>query len=193
MWFAQVETQFALGGVTNDATKFIYIFGVLDMSISTEVRDIMTSPPATGKYAKLKTELIRRLGISQDQKTRELLENQHMQDRTPSQFLRHLQSLAGNVFSGDALRTIWTSRLPTNMQMILATQADSTLEKVAELADTIASASPRNYVSETAAQNTATNYVQPMEAMAQQISMLTARIAELTTRLDAATLQPRQN
>ena len=71
-------------------------------------------------------------------------------DRKPSQFLRELRSLSGTVFRDDVIRTIWLSRLPANMQAILATQKNQTLNQVADLADTIASTYKGNaqYLSE---------------------------------------------
>jgi hypothetical protein len=44
-----------------------------------------------------------------------------MGDRQPSQFLRHLRGLAPDV-PEDFLYTIWSSRLPLNIQTILAGQ-----------------------------------------------------------------------
>ena len=110
MWFAQVETQFALAGVTTEDTKFNYVAGNFDSKYAIEVRDILTSPPDNGKYTKLKSELIRRLSASQDQKTRRLLEREEIGDRTPSQFLRYLRGLAGTIFSDDSLRSLWLGR-----------------------------------------------------------------------------------
>lgn len=52
------------------------------------------TPPSDNKYVKIKQELIKRLSASQEEKTRQLLERVEIWDRKPSQFLRHLQSLA---------------------------------------------------------------------------------------------------
>ena len=201
MWFAQVETQFALAGITSDETKFNHVAGNFDANYTTEVRDILTSPPDFGKYEKLKSELIRRLGTSQDHKTRELLENQRNGDRTPSQFLRHLQGLAGKVFSEEALRSIWLNRLPMSMQAILATQKQATLDQIAELADAIAIANPRGHIdaassytasAATAVPATAAAAVPAADttaltALVQQMSLLTARVAEISLQLSEVT------
>ena len=56
MWFAQVETQFALAAVTTKDTKFNYVAGSLDAKYAMEVRDILTNPVSREKYTKLKTE-----------------------------------------------------------------------------------------------------------------------------------------
>lgn len=151
MWFSQIENQFALAGITSDETKFSYVAGNMDAKYATEVRDILTRPPPVGKYEKLKAELIRRLSASQEQKTRRLLEHEEMGDRKPSQFLRHLQGLAGTAVPDGIVRSLWFGRLPASMQAILTTQANADLEAVAELADAIAEANPRFQVAEASA------------------------------------------
>ncbi|GFY46848.1 putative tick transposon [Trichonephila inaurata madagascariensis] len=57
VWFAQAESQFALAHITSDATKFHYIVANLDSRYATEVDDIITNPPTTEMYEKLKTNL----------------------------------------------------------------------------------------------------------------------------------------
>lgn len=137
LWFLQVESQFTLNHIVADQTKFNYVCAHLENRYALEVEDILENPPPTDKYDKLKTELIRRLSTSLDQKVRRLLEHEEIGDRTPSQFLRHLQNLAGNSVTDNFLRTLWLGRLPANMPAILATQEDQPLEKVANLADKI--------------------------------------------------------
>ena len=122
MWFAQIEIQFALAKVASDETKFHYVAGNMDSKYAAEVRDILTNPPATNKYTFFKSELIRRLSSSQEQKTRRLLEHKEIGNRKPSQFLHHLRGLAGTVVSDSVLRTLWTGRLPPRLEAILATQ-----------------------------------------------------------------------
>ena len=62
MWFAQVETQFALFNVKVDAKKFNYVAGNLDARYAAEVRGILTLPEnGPGKtYTNLKSQLIGR-------------------------------------------------------------------------------------------------------------------------------------
>ncbi|XP_070527382.1 uncharacterized protein [Cardiocondyla obscurior] len=68
---------------------------------------------------------------------RQLLEHDELGDRRPTQFLRHLKSLAGENMADNFLRALWISRLPTQMQVILATRHGDPLEQVAEQADKI--------------------------------------------------------
>ena len=50
-----------------------------------------------------------------------------MGERKPSQFLRHLKSLAPDVID-DFVRSIWSSRLSPHIQTILAGQAEGILD-----------------------------------------------------------------
>lgn len=52
-------------------------------------------------------------------------------------FLRHLQHLAGPTIPEDFLRTIWSSRLPGNLQTIIASQMSLSLTELADLADRV--------------------------------------------------------
>ena len=111
---------------------------MLDNRYASEDEDIITSPPATNKDTTLKTELIRRLSLSQDQRVRQLLALEELGDRKPSQFLRHLRSLAGSSRLEDSiLCTLWFQRLPTHVQQILQTQAHQPLDSQAVMTDTI--------------------------------------------------------
>ncbi|XP_033222559.1 uncharacterized protein LOC117176428 [Belonocnema kinseyi] len=117
---------------------------------------------------------------SQDQKTRRLLEHEEIGDRTPSQFLRHLRDLAGNVVPDAVLRPLWLGRLPASMQVILATQNQAQLDKLAQLADAIAEATPKTRVSEVSAN------LSPLEAMLQQLALVTTRFAEVSVTSEVA-------
>ncbi|KAL0810116.1 hypothetical protein ABMA28_015326 [Loxostege sticticalis] len=147
IWFAQVEGQFAISGITSDITKFNYVIGQLDNQYSREVKDIIINPPANDRYQKLKTELIKRLSASNEKKLKQLLMHEELGDRKPSSFLRHLKSLAGLEVHDDFLKTIWISRLPHAIQTVLAGQSSkATLDDLADLADRVnelAASTPR--------------------------------------------------
>jgi hypothetical protein len=106
VWFAQAEAQFELVVITLQRTKFNYVVSQLNQQQAAEVEDIIISPPEQDPYDRLKTELVRRLSTSREQRVRQLLSHEEMGDRKPSQFLRHLKSLAPDV-PNEFLRTIW--------------------------------------------------------------------------------------
>lgn len=141
-WFAQIEGQFTLSGITSDITKFNYVISNLEHQYSREVRDLIIAPPENEKYAKLRAEIIKRFTASQEKRVKQLLMHEELGDRKPSQFLRHLQSLAGANVPEDFVRTIWSSRLPTNIQTVLAAQPSKSLEVLGDLADRVSEIAP---------------------------------------------------
>ncbi|XP_063538681.1 uncharacterized protein LOC134747933 [Cydia strobilella] len=193
LWFAQIEAQFHLSKITLDDTKFYYVAGQLEARYAMEVKDVITNPPAADKYPKIKAELIKRLSASQEKRTRQLLVQEELGDRSPLQFLRHLQNLAGAVATSDLLRTIWCDRLPHNVQTILASQSEQPLDKLADLADRVYELAPSTPRAPQVATTSgaATTYapacsvshapVSPTDALTQQVNELTRQVALLTT------------
>lgn len=178
VWFAQLEGNFVLAGIKDDETKFYYVTSNLEHRYAAEVKDIIVSPPAKGKYEKLKSELIKRLSASREKEVKQLLMHEELGDRRPSQFLRHLQHLAGPDIPDDFLRTIWTSRLPSSIQTVIACQPTSELQVLAELADKVHDIVPSSpQVASTQATSTSV-----LEAMAKQISALTKQVQALAAR-----------
>lgn len=138
LWFNLIERSFAIAKITDELTMFGRVSAALTPRYAKEVRDCIITPHATTPYTTLKTELMKRLGVSQEQKTKQLLEREVIGSRTPSQFLRHLKSLAGTCADETIIRTLWLSGLPKTVQQILAAHKNVTLETAAELADSIA-------------------------------------------------------
>lgn len=187
LWFSQMEGQFALANITTDATKFYHVLGVLDHRYVAEVKDIITNPPAANKYEKLKEELIKRLSASQERKVKQLLMHEELGDRKPSQFFRHLQHLAGPAVPEEFLKTLWSSRLPSNVQTIVASQADLPMDKMADLADKVHEIAPTSvqHVASAAVPVSSTL----MEGMVAQISELTKQVALLNQQVSSTQTQ----
>lgn len=143
-WFAHIEAQFALTQITADETKYNYVVAQIDSRLAHEVEDLVINPPPKGKrYEWIKEEMIRRFSISEAQRLRQLISGEEIGDRKPTQFLRHLRSLAGKSLSDEKiLRELWLQRLPPNIQAILTAQAELTLDKIAEIADKIIEVTP---------------------------------------------------
>lgn len=182
LWFAQMEGQFILSGITSDATKFYHVISKLDVQTATEVEDIIVNPPAQNKYDKLKQELITRLSASREHSVRQLLSHEELGDRKPSQFLRHLQGLAGPHFPEDFLRSLWSSRLPTHTQAIIATQTAISLDDVAKLADKINEVTPHpQTMCQVAVAQAPVSNIDAMTDLNHRIDQLTAQVAALTT------------
>nr|XP_037874875.1 uncharacterized protein LOC119630244 [Bombyx mori] len=162
--------------ITDDLTKFHYVLSNLDRQYAVEVEDVITSPPATKKYEYLKSELIKRLSVSKEKKVKQLLQSEELGDRKPSQFLRHLRQLAGPTIPDDFLRSIWTSRLPDNLQTIIASQMTLSLIELADLADRVHDIAP----SAPQVATTSSREDSALEIMARQITELTKQVSALT-------------
>ena len=103
--------------------------------------------------------------------------HEEMDDRRPTQFLRHLRTLTGPSVTSDVLRTLWTNRLPPNIQASIATQAQFSLDDVAQLADKIAKVTPPPCVAH-------------VSSSGEDICTLTARIDELARQVAAVSTSP---
>ena len=180
LWFAQIEEQFVLGGITQDATKYAYVLSQLEAKYAKKVKDIVANPPARKKHLALKEALIQRLAALQVQRIKQLLEHEELGDRKPSQFLRHLQTLAGATVPDELLRTLWLGRLPTHMQVILATRTEDRLSEVAVQTDRIHEVTGTT-VTTVAAASTEKN--EAPKSLKAQVRELTEQVAMLTTNL----------
>lgn len=188
LWFAQLEGQFTLSNISVDATKFYYVLSQLEPQHAAEIRELIVSPPASNKYETIKNELIRRLSASQEKKIKQLLMHEEMGDRKPTQFLRHLQLLAGENVPSDFIRTIWASRLPTHLQTcIAAQQTKMSLEDLAELADRVNDVVPVTMQVASQVASLSTSAVIPST-----IDALTRKVEELSRKLETMSMDLRR-
>ncbi|XP_035217728.1 uncharacterized protein LOC118191048 [Stegodyphus dumicola] len=84
LWFAQLEAQFDIAGITVDSTKFNHVISAIKSDILNSVCDIVLHPPVTGNYDTLKTRLIELHS-----------ERLELGDQRPSQLLCRMRKLAG--------------------------------------------------------------------------------------------------
>jgi hypothetical protein len=121
VWFAQAEVQFELAAITRQRTKFNYVVSQLNQQQAAEIEDIITSPPEHEPYDRLKAELVRRLSTSREQRVRQLLSHEEMDDRKPSQFLRHLtfQTIFFAPFGPAVYHHTYKRYLPVRLRAVL--------------------------------------------------------------------------
>lgn len=139
VWFTQVEASFRCRRITSQTTMFSYVTAILPNDIATEVIDVLDPMPTEEPYDKLKSAILKRTTVSDEARLQHLLSGIELGDRTPSQLLRHMRSLAGNFKINDTiLRQLWCKCLPPNTNAILSTQEEgASLDKLAEMADKI--------------------------------------------------------
>ncbi|XP_026471527.1 uncharacterized protein LOC113375796 [Ctenocephalides felis] len=121
LWFAMIEAYFNENRIKSEQTR--------------KVEDIIINPPPVDPYTKLKTKVIRRQSLSEDQKIRRFLQHEELGEHEPSQFLRHLESLAGTTVDQVFLKTLWLQKLPTFTQQVLKAHQSMSVEVLAAIAD----------------------------------------------------------
>ncbi|XP_071447795.1 uncharacterized protein [Hetaerina americana] len=172
LWFAELKGNFRLAGITDDTDTFWVVVANLDTRYAQVVEDIIVNPPLTDRYKRLREELAWRVSPSEEQRIKQLLGKEDMDDHRPSQFLRHLRSLAGGAVPDDLLRTIWLSRLPRPVHAILITQASTSLADLAALADKVAEVTHSPFAAAVALNPVISAPMEKIEILSQQVAAL---------------------
>ncbi|XP_064463301.1 uncharacterized protein LOC135374226 [Ornithodoros turicata] len=140
VWFLQAEAQFHLAGITSQLTKFYHVMSAFTPSAADEVYDVLANPSPTTPFDQLKQALLQRTTSCSCSRLQQLFSQEELRDRRPSQLLRRMRQLLGdNSASLDdtILRELFLQRLPQNVQMVLATAANMSLDQLATLADAV--------------------------------------------------------
>lgn len=175
-WFTIAEAQFALQGITSDLTKYYHIVAALDHQVISDIEDVLANPPHEDKYDHLKETLISRLSLTTEERIRQILYREELDGRKPSQFLRHLRSLAGNTpIPDEVLRTAWKDRLPHAIHPILNSHLKLSLDELALVADQVLQAHPGS--SPCLALSSP-----PLEILASNMELLSNQVAALQNR-----------
>ncbi|XP_026471526.1 uncharacterized protein LOC113375794 [Ctenocephalides felis] len=137
LWFAMIEAYFNENRIKSEESKYEHMLSFLDKRLARKVEDIIINPPPVDPYTKLKTKVIRRQSLSEDKKIRRFLQHEELGEHEPSQFLRHLESLAGTTIDQVFLKTLWLQKLLTFTQQVLKAHQSMSVEDLAAIADSI--------------------------------------------------------
>ena len=139
VWFAQIEAQFSTKKITSERTKYQHVVASLQPDVAQEVRDFIIDEPSENPFTTLKTALISRTSASEQKRLKQLLTEEELGDRKPSQLLRRMRQLLGErELEKSILKQLFLQQLPSNVQLILASSSDSVdTDKLAEIADRI--------------------------------------------------------
>lgn len=120
-WFIQAEAQFNIGRITSDVKKYNYVVSALPQDIAESLMDIFQNPPQIDLYKNLKDTLIQRNSLSLEKRIRQLISDEEIGDRKPSEFYRYMKQLAGTTGTvGDEfIQKLWISRLPNVINISL--------------------------------------------------------------------------
>lgn len=142
IWFAQMENIFKLKKIKSDDQKYLHVMACLPVTIIAHISDIIQNLPENdteNKYELLKSTVIKRKTLTDNQRLEKLLENTEIGDRSPSQFWRDLKSLAGkSLLTNDGLvKSLWIKRLPENIRPIVTSRMKDEIDDLVDLADSI--------------------------------------------------------
>ncbi|XP_015925373.1 uncharacterized protein [Parasteatoda tepidariorum] len=90
LWFAQIDAQFEIAGITREDTKFNHVVAAVESRILDSIQDLIISLPGSDKYSVLKTRLIEIYAESETSKLRTLLQGVELGDQRPSLLLKRM-------------------------------------------------------------------------------------------------------
>lgn len=180
LWFIQVENKFRIHRITSEVRKHELLVEALPPQAMAEIRDILVGPPGDTPYTTVKQALLHRLVPPKHRRIQQLLCNEELGDRRPTQFLRHLQHLLGDQPDGSEtsiLRELFLQRLPPTVRMALVPAQDKTLSELAEMADDMMDVAP-------AVINAAhTSPISEADSLRETVKDLAAEVANLRLQL----------
>ena len=137
VWFSQTEAQFALRGITEDATKFYYVVAALDQDTASLVMDVLQAPPAQGKYESLKKRLSSVFSMDDYERASRLLHLSGLGEDKPSTLMAKMKALLGSADMGILFRQIFLEQMPENIRSHLVSAKEKDLSKLVDQADRI--------------------------------------------------------
>ncbi|CAI9721209.1 Hypothetical predicted protein [Octopus vulgaris] len=99
LWFSQLEAQFRAQSITPEQQLQI-LYGCMPPQLASTARDLITDPSPGATYASVKLEVEKRNTRSEESRFNELMADEQLGDRTPSEFLRRLRELSGCLMDG---------------------------------------------------------------------------------------------
>lgn len=139
IWFEVADTIFIANNITSERGKFSALLEKISTDQFRTIRDInnSTDPEVQNSaYTLAKKKLILVLGESKEKKLDKLLAASDIPRNTkPSIILQYLRDRAGHSQCDDIVKRIWLSKLPQQINVILAADKDTSLDTLAKNAD----------------------------------------------------------
>ncbi|XP_055950848.1 uncharacterized protein LOC129984925 [Argiope bruennichi] len=87
LYFAQIESQFAIAGITKDETKYHHVVAAIETDVIAQFSDIILNSPEELMYEALKECLIEQFADSETHWLKLLLQELQLGDDCPTQLL----------------------------------------------------------------------------------------------------------
>nr|CDS29500.2 gag pol polyprotein [Hymenolepis microstoma] len=185
-WFKQFEMVMRLRGVTKRTIWFQYLVPILPTAIVTQFAELIPMPPDNDSYDRLKQAIISRLSVPREKRLDQLFAQVELGDRSPSQLLRHMRSLAsGSSVSDEILKKLWMKCLPKSLIPSLVTSSSrDDLDKLAKEADLIYYLQDVPVVNAVKAPTAADSITQRLNELAKQLQELKASRFSTSPRIN---------
>ncbi|KAL7297485.1 hypothetical protein TKK_0009851 [Trichogramma kaykai] len=118
-WFDLLEGEFEALNISEDKAKYSSLLKGLGQSTCKAISSLIKSLPPTGKYNKLKEQVIRKYSQSAHQKIEQLFKQCSLGDRKPSELLSEMQALGRDHVSDETLMLLWYRLLPSELAVLL--------------------------------------------------------------------------
>ncbi|BHF59593.1 hypothetical protein SprV_0100255300 [Sparganum proliferum] len=186
LYFIRIESAFYSANITKELSKYHKLVEVLPANIISQVQPLLVKPPADAPYSALKAEILRLNAVSDRQRYHQLIKEESLGDRKPSELLRRMRTLLGDMQVDEKLvKEMFLERLPADVQTILASGSqDLTLSHLAEMADRMIEVQrfqpPSVAQISTSSSTVNEQLLQQMSAMANEIASLKLQLARIT-------------
>ncbi|BHF84524.1 hypothetical protein SprV_0902767500 [Sparganum proliferum] len=186
LYFIRIESAFYSANITKELSKFHKLVEVLPANIISQVQPLLVKPPADAPYTALKAEILRLNAVSGRQRYHQLIKEESLGDRKPSELLRRMRTLLGDMQVDEKLvKEMFLERLSADLQTILASGSqDLTLSHLAEMADRMIEVQrfqpPSVAQISTSSSTVNEQLLQQMSAMANEITSLKLQLARIT-------------
>nr|VZH95960.1 unnamed protein product [Spirometra erinaceieuropaei] len=185
LYFIRIESAFYSANVTKELAKYHKLVEVLPASVISQVQSLLANPPADAPYSALKAEILRINSVSDRQRYHQLIKEESLGDRKPSELLHRMRCLLGDMQVDDKfVKEMFLERLPTDVQTILASGSqDLTVSQLAEMADRMIEV--QRFQSPSVAQISSSSSVN--EHLLKQVSAMADEMASLKIQLSRLT------
>ncbi|BHF66484.1 hypothetical protein SprV_0200950100 [Sparganum proliferum] len=186
LYFIRIESAFYSANVTKELAKYHKLVEVLPASVISQVQSLQANSPADAPYSALKAEILRLNSVSDRQRYHQLIKEESLGDRKPSDLLRRMRSLLGDMQVDDKfVKEMFLERLPADVQTILASGSQElTVSQLAETADRMIEV--QRFQSPSVPQISSSSSVndhllKQVSAMADEMASLKMQLARLTS------------
>ncbi|BHF64597.1 hypothetical protein SprV_0200760300 [Sparganum proliferum] len=90
LYLIRIESAFYSANITKELSKFPKLVEVLPANIISQVQPLLVKPPADAPYSALKAEILRLNAVSDRQRYHQLIKEESLGDRKPSELLRRM-------------------------------------------------------------------------------------------------------